>query len=728
MKDTTDHIVDPSYDYATKPWHEHGDERPSNWSPNPTFYDVCEQRFSRRGVMQGGLAAAVTSVYGLSFASNAFARELPADFIGFEPIMTSDADTIEVPPGYRAQVICRSGDPISGDMPAYSRDNTAAEQEHQIGQHHDGIHFFPVDGSSEDGYLVMNHEYIEPRYLHGAFEGRPLDSVEVVYLPEGTTVQAESDPPAEMQEPLSAPGSAAMVGDGQAEVDVAEVEEAIEEALEQHRDRDQVLKELYAHGVTIVRVRKGENGDWSIVEDPLNRRIHGMTEMEIGGPVRGHDLVKTKFSPDGTRTRGTLNNCAHGVTPWNTYLAAEENWAGYFTNTDTVDQKPDQPREHARYGVASDGLGRYGWNLARGGEDAFVRFDASTRGADATEDYRNEPNNFGWVVEIDPFDPESVPVKRTHLGRYAHEGVVFAPVEAGKPIVAYAGDDARFEYIYKFVSAANYDPETTDGSILDEGTLYAAKFNDDGTGEWLALRPGENGITDFADMGELLVNTRAAADQAGATKMDRPEWGAVDPNTGEVYFTLTNNTRRIQAQVDMANPRAENQFGHIIKWRERSEDHTGTEFDWDLFVIAGGPDTSADLQGEPLDETSIFACPDGLWIDPDSRVWIQTDIGESAQNVGDFEQFGNNQMLCANPVTGEIRRFLTGPIGQEITGVITTPDQRTMFINVQHPGATTTAEDYAAGRHLSHWPDGGDAWPRSATVVITKEDGGIIGT
>jgi secreted PhoX family phosphatase len=696
MKDTTDHIVDPSYDYRQKPWFEHGDERPCNWSSNPTFYDVVEARLSRRTVMQGGLAAAVTSVYGLSFASAVRARELPADLIGFKPVMVSEDDTIVVPEGYRAHVICRAGDPISGDMPAYRRDNTGAEQEHQIGQHHDGMHFFPVDGSSEDGYLVINHEYIEPRYLHGAYEGKPLDAGAVVYL-EGATAGGET-----------------------AARD--------EEAGSPRRDADEVLKELHAHGVSIVRVRKGEDGNWKIVEDPLNRRIHGLTEMEIGGPVRGHDLVKTKYSPDGTRVRGTLNNCAHGVTPWNTYLAAEENWAGYFTNADTYDQKPDQPREHARYGVATDPLGRYGWAVAEGDDDRFLRFDARARGADATEDYRNEPNAFGWMVEIDPFDPEKKPVKRTHLGRFAHEGVIFAPARPGHPIVCYSGDDARFEYIYKFVSAANYDPETTDGSILDEGTLYVARFNDDGTGEWIALRPGENGITDFADMGELLVNTRAAADQAGATKMDRPEWGAVDPNTGEVYFTLTNNNRRIQAQVDMANPRAQNEFGHIIRWKERSEDHSGTEFDWDLFVIAGGPETSADLAGNPLDETNIFACPDGLWIDPDSRVWIQTDIGESSMNQGDFAQFGNNAMLCANPVTGEIRRFLTGPIGQEITGVITTPDQRTMFINVQHPGATTTAEDYAAGRHLSHWPDGGDAWPRSATVVITKEDGGIIGT
>lgn len=715
MKDTTDHIVDPAYDHTKIDGFEHGDERPCNWSANPTFYDVVEARFSRRGVMAGGLAAAVTGVYGASlFGAGAARAQGEADLLGFEPVSVSEADAIAVPPGYRTQVFCRAGDPILGDMPAYSPDSSGADQANQIGHHHDGIHYFPVDGSSTDGYLVMNHEYIEPRYLHAAFEGRALDSGDVVYLPEQIEAAEGAEAPAEMEE---------LVGNAEPQPDGAELQD-------QYRDADQVLKELHAHGVSVVRVQRGEDGDWSIVEDPLNRRIHGLTEIAISAPVRGSDHVKTRFSPDGAMTRGTLNNCAHGVTPWNTYLAAEENWSGYFTNGATEEDAAAQPREHSRYGVAFDGTGRYGWNLAEGGADEYVRFDASATAEDATGDYRNEPNTFGWLVEIDPFDPESVPVKRTHLGRFGHEGVIFAPSAAGAPVVCYSGDDSRFEYIYKFVSSGSFDPETTDGAILDEGTLYVARFNDDGTGDWLALAPGENGLTaenGFADLADILVNTRLAADQAGATKMDRPEWGAVDPNSGEVYFTLTNNTRRVETEVDMANPRAANQFGHIIRWTEADGNHAGVTFDWDIFVIAGSPEASADTAGQPLADTSTFACPDGLWIDADSRVWIQTDIGEDSQNLGDFAQFGNNQMLCANPVTGEIRRFLTGPIGQEITGCITTPDQQTMFINVQHPGAITTAENYAAGTHLSHWPDGADAWPRSATVVITREDGGVIG-
>ncbi|MBE0453841.1 MAG: PhoX family phosphatase [Roseovarius sp.] len=655
---------------------EHGDERPSNTSGNPSFYDVIEARASRRGFLMGGLAAAISGMVGAGLASRGALAGTGAPLLGFTPVPVSKADAVVVPEGYHAQVFARWGDAISGDMPAFHGANTGAEQGHQIGQNHDGQHFFAIEGSSGDGLYVLNHEYIEPRFLHAeGYKGKPLSSRDVLWH------------------------------DGA-------------------RDDDEVLKEMNAHGVSVFRVQRQAQG-WAIVSDLRNRRITALTPMEIAGPVRGTAHVVTKYSPRGTATRGTLNNCAHGVTPWNTYLAAEENWAGYFSNPDA------QPREHARYGLSSklEG-GRYGWHLARGGADEFVRFDARAKGADATQDYRNEPNCFGWMVEIDPFDPDKPPVKRTHLGRFAHEGVVFQKAEPGKPVVCYSGDDARFEYIYKFVSRDVYQPGESDGSILDHGTLYAARFDPDGRGEWLALAPGHNGLTPdagFADLADILVSTRAAADVAGATKMDRPEWGAVDPATGEVYFTLTNNTRRTEAQVDPANPRSKNQFGHIIRWREARGDAASTTFDWDLFVIAGDPATSRTFDGVALDEDNIFCCPDGLWFDPDGRLWIQTDIGESAQNTGDFAQFGNNQMLAADPRTGEIRRFLTGPLGQEITGVCTTPDQRTMFVGIQHPGATTTPEDHAGGRSVSHWPDGGDAVPRSALVVITREDGGKIG-
>lgn len=661
-------LLDPDY------------EPECNRSGNTPFATVFSARIGRRGFLQGSLGAAVGGL----FASTGVAHALQASAgpsLGFAPVPVNTADTLVVPDGYEARVIYRWGDPITGAMPAYSPDNTGAEQGEQAGMHHDGMHFFPIEGddpwqgSSTDGLLVVNHEYIEPRFLHaGVTRGQAMSGSETP----------------EHQGP---------------------------------RDPDLVLKEMNAHGVSIARIREGEDGQWRIVADPRNRRITALTEMEIAGPVRGSDLVKTRFSPEGERTRGTLSNCAHGVTPWNTYMAAEENWSGYFVNTGG-----DLPREHARYGVRTD-VSRHNWHRSADGADACVRFDA-TPAADGPEgDYRNEPNTYGWMVEIDPFDPHSMPVKRTTLGRFAHEGVVFAPAEAGQPIVCYSGDDARGEYIYKFVSAAAYAPGQTRGDILDEGVLYAAKFNADGSGEWLALIHGENGLDEtngFTSQADVLVNTRTAADLLGATPMDRPEWGTVDPQTRAVYFTLTNNAERTAGETDAANPRGPNLFGQIIRWHEDGG-QAGQTFRWDLFVIAGPEGDSADMNGEALDADSLFCSPDGLWMDAHRRLWIQTDISESVMNRGPFEAFGNNMMLAANPETGEIRRFLTGPVGQEITGVVTTPDHRTMFINVQHPGATTSREDFAAGRFSSRWPDGGDSVPRSATVMIRRTDRGVVG-
>jgi secreted PhoX family phosphatase len=665
---------------------EEGDEIPSNTSANPFFEDIVAARMSRRGWLAGSVAAALTGFIGTASREAAAQTASRGPVIGFQSVPVSANDTVVVPEGYSVQVIIPQGTPLDGSamarpLPALS----GAEQDRAVGAHHDGMHFFPIEGrepdqgSSTDGLLVLNHEYIEPRFMHASAAGRPI-------------------------------------GNGRMPL------------VDGHRPEDEVRKEINAHGVSVVRVSRQANGQWAVVNDPRNRRVTGATPMEISGPVRGHALVRTKYSPDGTRVRGTLNNCAHGVTPWNTYLTCEENWAGYFRNMDQVDQKPDLPREHARYGVPT-GQARYNWDQVRNGGDEFQRFNVSKTAESPTGDYRNEVNGFGWVVEFDPFNPNSVPVKRTALGRYAHEGVVFGPAREGRPVVAYAGDDSVFEYIYKFVSARPFNRATANGSLLDEGILYVAKFNNDGTGEWLPLVHGVgplNAANGFADQGEVLVNTRLAADAVGGTKMDRPEWGAVDPRDGRVYFTLTNNSRRTLAQVDAANPRPQNQFGQIIRWREAGDDHAALRFTWDLFVIAGPQANSRTFTGAALTADNMLACPDGLWFDPDGRLWIQTDIGEAEQNRGALEPFGNNAMLCANPDTGEVRRFLTGPPGQEITGVITTPDRRTMFVNVQHPGATTPSAAWGEGRPNTRFPDGGV--PRSATLVITKNDGGIIGS
>lgn len=671
-------------DHTQARGYQYGDEPPCNASANRNFYEVMDARVARRGFLMGGLATLATSLIGGSMPATSARARGRSSLIGFKPVPVSFVDAVVVPEGYSVRVLGAAGTPISGHRPAFrSGANSGTEQEHQIGQHHDGIHFFPIDGSSSDGLIAVNHEYVEPRFLHAAKDGYRS---------------------------------------------VTHTNSSVAYGTDGKRDDDEVRMEMAAHGVSIYRTTRQANGSWVVVADWRNRRITASTPMQISGPVRGTDHVRTRFSPDGTMTRGTLNNCAHGVTPWNTYLAAEENWAGYFSNTDA-----EHRREHARYGVSKDPKGSgYGWHLARSGADGHVRFDASTKGGSATEDYRNEPNAFGWLVEIDPFNPRAAPVKRTHMGRFAHEGVVFAPAVEGAPVVCYSGDDSRFEYIYKFVSADPYVAGRTDGSILDRGTLFVARFDDDGGGEWLALAPGQNGLTPangFADLADILVNARLAADHVGATKMDRPEWGAVDPNTGTVFFTLTNNTRRTQAQVDAANPRAVNNFGHIVRWSYAGGDHAQARFDWDLFVIAGDARHSSRPAGSALDDDNIFACPDGLWCDKDSRLWIQTDMGDMGPDYeGPLKPFGMNMLLAADPATGEVKRFMTGPWGQECTGVVTTPDGRTMFVNFQHPGAQATAEQFAAGDYGSGFPDYDGTVPRSATVVITKDDGGVIGT
>jgi len=651
--------------------------------PQPDFQAVVSARYARREVLRGGLGLALASLFGgvmpaLARASEQGAAQGPG-LLGFAAVPVSRADTAVVPAGYRMQVLLPWGEPITGTYPPFSQDNTGAEQAMQMGAHHDGMHFFPIAGSSREGLLVINHEYAEPRLMHRAASGLGLISFDV---------------------PLREDGS---------------------------RDPDQVLKEMHAHGVSIVHIRRDDDGQWLPLPDSLNRRITALTPMVFSGPLRGDARLQTAYSPEGTHGRGTLNNCANGFTPWGTYLTCEENWRYYF-----VREQGELPPSLSRYGVGP--LNAWRWHLAAGNAgdaaDQYSRFDATPRADSPQQDYRNEPHAFGWVVEIDPLDPASTPIKRTHLGRFSHEGVVFAPVQEGKPVVLYSGDDSMFEYIYKFVSAKPYYAASASGALLDEGTLYAARFDNDGRGKWLALAPGANGLgpeNGFATVADVLLNTRGAADVAGATPMDRPEWGAIDPGTGLVYFTLTKNTRRTAEQAGGANPRAGNAMGQIVRWREDGNDHAATNFAWELFVLAGDADSGRDLKDRPLTADNLFANPDGLWFDADRRLWIQTDISDQDQNKTPYEAMGNNVMLAADPDTGELRRFFTGPLGAEITGCITTPDQTTMFINVQHPGASTSAQDFAAGRLDSHWPAGGKSIPRSATVVITREDGGKIG-
>lgn len=650
----------------------HHMEPPANHSQNPHLTEVIAH--NRRALLKGSAALCALSFMGVSVTRFSSADTNPPEAMSnttiqaserlpFNAVAISRADQISVPEGYEAVPFIPWGTPITGRYPSFQEDasNSAQDQSEQTGMHHDGMHFFPIDAQvgagkrSDHGLLVVNHEYIDPQLLH----------------PKGPSV--------------------AVTGE--------------------RTSVDEVRKEINAHGVSVVEIQRDSRGRWSVLPSARNRRITAATPMRIEGPARAHELMKTRYSPSGTTNRGTLNNCSNGHTPWGTYLTCEENWAGYFSNQDA-----EVPREQSRYGIQK--TTRYAWETVSG--DEFQRFDLSRQTEHATGDYRNESNTFGWVVEIDPFNPDATPIKRTALGRFAHEGIVFAPTEPGQRLVCYSGDDAPNEYIYKYVSRNQYRPRLDNSRLLDEGTLYVARFNADGSGDWLALDIQDTdfqkacaaqGVA-FADQGEVLINTRWAADIVGATKMDRPEWGAINPQNGEVYFTLTNNVTRQTA--DTANPRTPNPYGHIIRWRESSADYAGTHFTWDIYLLAG-TEQEGRIQNHPLQTDNILASPDGLWFDREGRLWIQTDMSGNQLSSGPF---GNNQMLVSDPTTGETKRFLVAPIGAEVTGITATPDFRTLFINIQHPGEGSTAT-----RFTSHWPSGEDKRPRSATLIISRENG-----
>jgi len=626
----------------------------SNRSSNPSIHELSDP--ARRILLRGGFGLATLpflAPLGGCVGQPGIAST-PAPQLGFTGVPPSTADRVIVPPGYTAGVIAPWGEPvgIAGHLPAWASDasNSAADQAVQLGMHHDGIHYLPLDGSRR-GLLVMNHEYTDDGLLHvGGIH------------------------------PWTA---------------------------------DKVAKSQAAHGVSVIEVEL-KNGRWLMVRPSRHaRRFTAKSPFALGGPAAGHALMRTAADPAGRRVAGTLNNCAAGMTPWGTFLSGEENWAGYFIPGET-------PTAHERrWGIRKNSW--YRWN------EFDERFD--------TVRHPNEPNRFGWIVEIDPLDPDSLPVKRTALGRAAHEGAWVAVTRDGRAVV-YSGEDASFEYVYKFVSRDRIQPggARTNAELLDHGMLYVARFDADGRGRWLPLVHGQGPLTadrGFADPGEVVIKARQASDLLGATKMDRPEWLAIDAASRWVYCTLTNNSARGadgQPGADAANPRARNTMGHIIRWLEDG-DFDGETFVWNHLVLAGDP-----LNGRPEAQGNVvgdaFACPDGIAFDPRGVLWVQTDVGARQLNRGETARLGNNQMLACDVLTGEMRRFLTGPVGCEITGAAWTPDGRTMFINVQHPGESPgDRSDPDAPAKFSNWPDhrpGGR--PRSATVVIRKDDGGLIGT
>jgi secreted PhoX family phosphatase len=479
---------------------------------------------------------------------------------------------------------------------------------------------------------------------------------------------------------------------------------------DESKTREMVDIELAAHGLSVVEVQRDAKGGWSYVQNsPFNRRVTAETRLVISGPAVGHPWLKTSTDASGISVQGTLNNCAAGVTPWGTVLTAEENFQQYFSGA--VETITDETVRglHKRYGIRDE----YGWGRH------YDRFDVTKE--------PHEPLRFGWVVEIDPYDPTSVPVKRTALGRFRHEAAATVISNDGRAVV-YTGDDERFEYLYKFVSAGRYDPtnRTANIGLLDAGTLYVAKFHDDGSGVWLPLIFGQGPLTSengFNSQAEVLINARRAADLLGPTKMDRPEDVEANPKTGRVYAVMTNNARRTPEQVDKANPRPNNKHGHIIELVEAAGEHTATAFRWELFIACGDPNTPEDnafYQGQK--DVSWMSCPDNIAFDDAGRLWVATD--------GQPSSIKKNDAVYVVEVEGSQRgmskMFLSGLPGGETCGPEFTPDNRTFFVAIQHPGE---GKGSTFANPISRFPDyKPDMPPRPSVVAIYRIDGGKVGS
>ncbi|QQZ30490.1 PhoX family phosphatase [Thiothrix subterranea] len=725
-----------------------------NTSNNPSFEQILEARMTRRGLLRGSFALMAASVLGVGLTGCGNDSDTTATTdtgtgtntgtsgltLSFNPVAKSIADALSVPAGYTATVLMAVGDPINNSTSTYSNVGTddAASFQFRFGDHADGMHYFGLNaaGTGLDysnatrGVLCTNHEVSEDLgFMHAA----------------GPTEY----------------GSASTAARPTTEID----------------------KEVALHGVTVVEIAKSGTTYQVNRASTLNRRITAATEMELTGLARSSDLMVTAHSTAGTNTRGTINNCGNGYTPWGTYLTCEENWAGYFyRREDNAVRTAKEVTAFARYGIKNDTSGRYNWS--RPGitdtTDLYRRWNAGVTGASAAADFRNVANTFGWIVEIDPFNPTSIPKKRTTMGRFAHEACFPAKPVAGKPVVFYMGDDSQNEYVYKFVSDAVWSASDANAGAsagdkyLNAGKLYVAKFNADGTGTWELLSMSNSKVASyttysFSGEADVVINARLAADAVGATKMDRPEWGAINPVNGEVYLTLTNNSSRGSAAnraLDAANPRyytdqkgttstsQGNVNGHIIRWKETGGDHTATTFNWDIYLFGAQADADSNINISGLTIENDFSSPDGLWFSQvtPGLLWVQTDDGA-------YTDVTNCMMLAALPSTmgdgntvnvvnkavpsntnadqtvatrvgskasnTSLRRFLVGPKGCEITGITETPDGKAIFVNIQHPGEGSKSVTDPT-QFTSHWPKGGSARPQSATVVITRNDGGKV--
>lgn len=613
-----------------------------------SFASIVRQRFSRRSVLAAGGAAAL-----LGALPRVVQAEGAATASGFSAVPLGAKDRIDLPEGYVSGTVIRWGDPLLPRAPEF--DPAAITRQNQMGQfgfNCDYVGYLPLpygSTSSRHGLLCVSSEYTQRKMM----------------FPDG------ADP----------------------------------------YTRDHCEVEMAAHGLNVLEVHRTRKGSWYTVRgSQRNRRMSAFTPFTLTGPAAGHPRLRTRADSAGRTVIGTVNNCAGGLTPWGTWLQAEENFNGYFRATpDRADA--DLAEDLRLYGIRTKSS--YGW-------DRFhARFDLDQE--------PNEANRFGWMVEVDPYDPASQPVKRTALGRFKHEAAGVTVSAYGR-LVVYMGDDERDEHIYKFVSKGRYEKEAREANsrLLDEGTLYVAVFEKDGSGRWLALTHGEGPLTrenGFTDQGDVLIRTRKAARLLGATGMDRPEDVEVSPKTGHVYVALTNHSRRKVADPALANPRAPNPHGHILEMREAGDDAAADRFAWDVLTLCGPKGSGASYEDDP--QAAVLSCPDNLVFDNEGHLWISTDGQPSTLRTSDDKPANDGvyRVPVTGPDRGKARRFLSAVPHAEVCGPAFTPDNRTFFCAIQHPGGGSFSDP------VCRFPDYDDKLPpRPSVIAVWRPDGAPIGT
>ncbi|HEV2668753.1 MAG TPA: PhoX family phosphatase [Blastocatellia bacterium] len=637
----------------------------SNNSNNDSFEQVLARRFARRNFIKGAAVSTGALVLNPSALAGRGRRGRDRDDgprpLTFQPLQVANLDTVTVAEGYESQVVIRWGDPLFRWAPQFDVDNqTPQAQALQFGFNCDFVGFFPLPAPHFDSRKRR------------ATKGLLVVNHEYT---DGNTM--------------------------------------FRDYVAGQPSRQQVDIELAAHGLTVVEIeyKRHSTGQsargWNYKFSRYNRRLTAESEFLLTGPAAGHDLLKTSSDPTGRRVRGSLNNCAAGKTPWGTVLTCEENFNQYFANNGLLADGDPRKAIHARYGLTL-GASERRW------ENFHDRFDISKE--------PNEPFRFGWVIEVDPFDPDSTPRKLTALGRMKHEAATVVISKRGHAVV-YTGDDERFDYLYKFVSEKRFRGGSCadNRGLLDSGVLYVAKFNDDGSGQWIPLVAGQGALAGWTQA-EILINTRGAADQLGATKMDRPEDIETNPVNGKLYCVMTNNTQRGgtgRPGIDAANPRANNRHGHIIELTEGHGDPASTTFEWEIFLLCGDPNNPADgtFFGGFEGSVSSVSCPDNINFDAQGNLWIATDgaPGTLAKNDGIYA------VPVEGPDRGWLRQFMSGPLASEICGPEFTPDNLTLFCAIQHPG-----EGGRVNIPVSVWPDGVSP-ARPSVIAIFNGDDEVIG-